>query len=107
MNIVGVESSHGNWIEKNNDGGAQIDIVIDRNDNSINLCELKFYSSVFSIDKKYSLEISNKVELFKKSTKTRKTLFTTFITTFGLADNAYKTQVVQNELTIDNLFIDL
>lgn len=107
LKIGGIITTHGSWIEKNAKKNAQIDLLIDRSDNVINLCEMKFYNSVFTIDKRYAGELANKVNAFVSKTKTKKSVFITFITTYGLTHNKYRTQHVQKELTINDLFIDL
>ena len=84
--------------------GAQIDLLLDRHDECINVCEAKFSTAEFTIDKAYAAEISDKLAIFKTETKTRKTLFLTMITTFGTKDNQYKTGLVQNEVTMNDLF---
>lgn len=104
LKISGINSYHGSWIEKGAQSGAQIDLLIDRDDNIINLCEMKFVNDKFSIDKKYAQEIANKINAFKNSTKTRKNVFITFITSYGLSENKYRNQYVQNELILDELF---
>ena len=106
LKISGINSTHGSWIEKNVQNGAQIDLLIDRDDNVINMCEMKFYNTEYAIDKKYAKEIANKVNTFTSSTKTKKSVFVTFITTYGLITNQYSNQYVQNELTIDHLFVE-
>ena len=83
--------------------GAQIDLVIDRRDKAINLCEAKFYSGEFIIDKAYSLTLRNKAAAFKAATKTRKSLVPTMITTFGIKRNMYSGNI-QQEVTLDDLF---
>jgi hypothetical protein len=107
LKISGINSSHGSWLEKSGKNGAQIDLLIDRDDNVINLCEMKFYNTEFTIDKKYANELAKKANTFSQTTKTKKSLFTTFITTYGLTPNHYKNQYVHNELTMDDLYIDL
>jgi AAA+ ATPase superfamily predicted ATPase len=107
LKIGGIHSTHGSWIEKNSPNSAQIDLLIDRDDNVINLCEMKFYTGPFTIDKKYGGEIAKKVDSFCGNTKTKKSVFATFITTYGVTPNAYSRQYVQNELTMDDLFIEL
>lgn len=107
LKISGINSSNGSWIEKNKDNAAQIDLLIDRDDNVINVCEMKFYNTEYHLDKKYANEIVNKVNNFTIATNTKKSIFVTFITTYGLSKNQYSRQFVQNELTIDDLFIDL
>ena len=83
--------------------GAQIDLLIDRRDKAINLCEAKFYSGEFTIDKDYSLILRNKINAFKTSVKTRKSIVPTMITTFGVKHNIYS-GIVQQEATLDDLF---
>jgi hypothetical protein len=107
LKISGINSIHDSWIEKNKQNGAQIDLIIDRDDNVINLCEMKFHNTEYAIDKKYAAEISNKINAFSLATNTRKNIFVTFITTYGLVNNKYKKQIVQNELTIEHLFAEL
>lgn len=107
LKISGINSSVGSWIEKKSSVNAQIDLLIDRDDNVINLCEIKFYNTKYAIDKKYAFEIANKVNAFTISTKTKKSIFVTFITTYGLSENKYSNQIVQNELTMNHLFVSL
>jgi uncharacterized protein len=85
--------------------GAQIDLVIDRRDQSINLCEMKFYSDTFTIDKKYATTLRQKATIFKEQTKTRKQLFNTLITTYGLHKNKHSIGLVDNVITSEQLFI--
>ena len=107
LKISGIHSVSGSWIEKNTANSAQIDLLIDRDDNVINVCEMKFYKTEFVVDKKYAHEIAGKVNAFCESSKTKKSVFVTFITTYGLVNNQYTRQYVQNELTMDHLFIKL
>ena len=83
--------------------GAQIDLLIDRRDKAINVCEAKFYSSEFAIDKDYSLNLRNKINAFKVAVKTRKAIVPTLITTFGVKHNTYS-GIVQQEVVLDDLF---
>lgn len=84
--------------------GAQIDLLLDRQDVCINICEMKFSNAEFAIDKSYSTELQDKLDIFKTQTKTKKTLFLTMVTTYGTKDNMYKTGLVQNEVTMQDLF---
>lgn len=83
--------------------GAQIDLLIDRRDKAINICEAKFYSGEFAIDKAYSLKLRNKIAAFKSATKTRKAVVPTIVTTFGLKHNMYSGNIKQ-EVELDDLF---
>jgi AAA+ ATPase superfamily predicted ATPase len=106
LQIGGVQSSESSWVKGRNAGGdgAQIDLLIDRADQCINICEIKFSTKPFSIDKKYAGELQNKLMAFRRYTNTRKTLFLTFITTYGLSDNEYRQQLADYEITMDSLF---
>ena len=84
--------------------GTQIDLLIDRNDQTINLCEMKCSTAAFVIDKNYATELNNKRTIFQTETGTRKTIFVTMITTFGVKQNAWYSGQVQNELTMGDLF---
>ena len=84
--------------------GAQIDLLIDRKDATINICEVKFSETEFTIDREYSKKLRQKIEVFKNVTKTRKNIFITMITTFGIAENTYSSDIVSNSLTIECLF---
>ena len=83
--------------------GFQIDLIIDRKDDVINLCECKFYQNEFTIDKAYATKIRQRKQAFKEDTQTRKNIFNTWITNYGLVKNEYYFEVVDQELTIENL----
>jgi len=108
LGIGMVETFHGPWYysaPKNSPGsGAQIDLLIDRKDAAINLCEMKFSESEFTVDAAYAKLLRQKKKVFKDVTKTRKNIFITMITTFGIADNSWSNDIVSNSLTIDCLF---
>ncbi|MBL7758942.1 MAG: ATPase [Chitinophagaceae bacterium] len=84
--------------------GAQIDLLIDRKDQCINLCEIKFSTGEFVIDKKYAAELDQKVKVFTEKTQPRKTIFPTMITTYGVKQNDYYTGRVQAEIKMEQLF---
>lgn len=84
--------------------GAQIDLLIDRADRTINLCEMKFYNSEFTIDAKYANELRNKVEVFRNQTNTRKNIFLTMLTSFGTRENEYSLSLEIIDLKMDVLF---
>ena len=107
LGISSVQTQSSAWLGSDGNEKAQIDLLIDRDDNVINLCEMKFYNTAFSIDKKYANEMVQKMNKFASKTKTKKNLFITFITTYGLLQNQYSKQYVQNELNMDHLFKEL
>ncbi len=83
--------------------GAQIDLLIDRRDRFINICEAKFYGGEFTIQKDYSMNLRNKVEAFRNATGKKKTLVPTMITTFGVKRNMYS-GYIQQQIILDDLF---
>lgn len=85
------------------DKGAQIDMLIDRNDQVITLCEMKFSKHKFSIDEEYDTVLMNKLERFRKETSTKKTIHIALVTTEGLVKNEYYDDV-QNVVVMSNLF---
>lgn len=105
LGISGVQTSISSWRSSLKDKGIQIDLVIDRRDQVINVCEMKFSINPFTINKKYSDELRNKLGSFKEETGTRKSVFLTLITTFGIKSDQYSLGLVQNDLKMDILFI--
>lgn len=104
LGISGIQSSVSCWTGKTKEQGAQVDLVLDRSDRVINLFEMKFSIDAFTIDKKYGDELKKKISVFREQTQTRKAIFLTMITTFGLNRNTHAMAMVQNELTMDALF---
>lgn len=84
--------------------GAQIDLLLDRKDFVINLCEMKYSESEFLIDKAYADNLENKRDVFREQTKTKKSIYLTLVTTFGIKNNEYSKRLIQNSITMDSLF---
>ena len=103
LGISGVLTSAFSWRGDHVGKGAQVDLVIDRSDNIINLCEVKFSSGQYLIDKKQNESMRNKRTAFANSTHTRKAVQTTMITTFGLKKNEYSAEVF-SDVALDDLF---
>ena len=78
-------------------------MLIDRNDQVVNICEMKYSLSEFSIDADYERNLRNKKSVFIEATKTRKAVHLTMVTTYGVRQNAYS-GIVQSEITLDDLF---
>jgi len=106
LGIAGVQSGVSAWATDTTDDydGCQIDLLIDRKDGVINLCEMKFSNSPFIISKTYEANLRNKLAAFQYVSKTRKALHLTFITTFGVVHNK-RYGIVQKEVTLDDLFL--
>lgn len=102
LGISGVQTLVCSW--RNTEKGTQIDLLIDRKDETINICEMKFYKSEFEISKEYEEKLSEKLRIFTEETKTSKSLLLTLITSFGLKQNKHS-DIVQKQITMDELFI--
>ena len=108
IGIAAVQCEVSAWFHKTPEGeerkrGAQIDLLIDRRDRVINICEMKFSIKEFAIDKDYEAVIRNKIETFREESKTKKALQLTMITTYGVERNMYSNRV-QSEVVLDDLF---
>jgi AAA+ ATPase superfamily predicted ATPase len=109
LGIHGIVTNEFSWSQSGslNHEGAQIDLVIDRADNCINIFEMKFHNSTFSITNNDADNIRRKLHLFKENTKTNKNLFFTFLTPFGVKKNKYYLSLNANQLTIEELFMPI
>lgn len=85
--------------------GIQIDILVDRADGVINLCEVKFSIATFKLTSDYKATLQERAATFAAVTKSRKSIFTVLITTYGLANQHEHSDVVQNVITLEDLFL--
>ncbi len=109
LGISAVSTKQSAWrsdaaLLKKGERGAQIDLLIERKDDTINICEMKWSSEPFVITSDYDSELRNKVTAFIRETKTRKTIHTTMVTTYGVKKNMYSDDY-QSEVMLDNLFM--
>lgn len=106
LGISGVFTTSSSFHHKGAEGmrGCQIDLVIDRDDRVINLCEMKWTLEEYIINKAYAAELRQKVALFKHYTGTKKQVFLTLISTFGLLKNEHGASIVSKSLLLDDLF---
>ena len=105
LGISGILSNEYSWFFKgtSNDKGAQIDFVIDRSDNCINIIEVKFYNAAFEITKDYHKTLLNKKELFIEKTKTKKNVFITMVTLNDVKINEYYLSVIANQCNFNQI----
>ncbi len=105
LGIPAVRTRECGFIFKGDDcySGAQIDLLIDRDDNTINICEMKYTNSEYPISAKYAKELQNKIDAFIHCTNTSKSIMLTMITSQGVKKNPYST-IVQKALNLDSLF---
>jgi hypothetical protein len=107
LGISGITTTQSQWVyraQNKEDQGVEIDLIIDRADNCINICEIKFCDSEYTITKEYAKILERKRQIFKDKTQTKKTLFITLITPYGIKQNTHALGIVDNELTMDALF---
>lgn len=106
LGISGIYTEQSVWryASKDGDKGVQIDLLIDRQDSCINICEMKFSTTPFVIDKKYADSLQSKRNVFLEKTATKKTIFMTMLTTFGVKNNEHYLNNVQNQLMMPILF---
>ncbi len=104
LGISGVVSGVCAWRSPTGEGaGTQIDLLIDRDDRVINLCEMKFCEGLFAVDREYDEKLRARREAFRLQTGTRKAIHLTLVTTNGLAETKYR-GVFQSVVTLADLF---
>ena len=91
-------------MEKQEEGGVQIDLLIDRRDDVINLCEMKCTDNAFVIDKGYKDDLKKKMDVFIEEVHPKKAVHLTMITSNGIKHNEYS-DIVQNEIAPETLFL--
>ena len=101
LGISGVVSKQSAWIDQ--EDGVQIDLIIERKDNIVNMCEIKFYSDVFKVDKNYDMLLRKRVSVLSNHLLKKCAIHNTLITTYGIKDNEYKWSF-NSVITMDDLF---
>lgn len=106
LGISGVYTKHSSWKFKGNDAlpGAQIDMVIDRADQIIHLCEAQFTKENYALSNEFAARLRLKKTIFKQATQTKKAVFTTLLTTYPALQNKYYLEEIESEITMDKLF---
>ena len=105
LEIGGVKSSISAWSVKGDDThrGAQIDMLISRQDNVVNLCEMKFAGNIYTIDRDEEIKLRNRIEALKTSLSRKQTVHLTMVTTYGVAQGKHS-GIVQRQVVMDDLF---
>jgi AAA+ ATPase superfamily predicted ATPase len=88
-----------------NDQGVQIDLLIERKDAVINICEIKYSNKKFVIEKQYADNLRKKLQIFHEKTKTTSQLILTFISANGMKRNHYYHDLVTNDIDINCFFV--
>lgn len=104
LGISGILSNCQSWVGTDGTEKGQIDLLIERRDRVINLCEMKFSSGEYVITKEYKEKLVKRRELFRRVTGTKYALHLTMITSYGVKNNA-NSNVIQSQVTMDDLFV--
>ena len=106
LGIAGVETVEGSWARgaAGDLDGTQVDLVIERADRSVNLCEMKFSESELVIDKALARELERKRDAYRAAFGDRKATFLTLISTYGIRANDHSQRLGVRSLTMDALF---
>jgi uncharacterized protein len=104
LQIGGVNTYVYSWYGTNDEKKAQIDILLDRDDNTITAIECKYYKEPFAITTRYSQELWSKINVFRSSTGTDKNILFCFISLNGMKQNSLYHELVDNDLDINALF---
>jgi uncharacterized protein len=107
LGISGIYTETSSYYHKGNEEseGFQLDMLIDRADRAINLCEIKFYNDDFPMTDEFATQLRQRRELFRSLTKTKKALFNTLITTYGVKHSKSSRGQTDNVITMDKLFV--
>lgn len=103
LGVDRIHTEYSSWRSSDTTSGAQIDLVISRADNMINICEAKYSASEYALSKEESMKLIHRMEQFRKETDTKKGTFITLITTHGLAKNTWH-DTVNSVITMEDLF---
>ena len=105
LNILGVSSTHSGWALRGDEDveGTQIDLLINRKDNVVNMCEMKFYSEPFAVNKTCHAKLVHRLNVLAERLPRKSTVQPVLVTTEGLVYNEYS-GIFQNTVTLDDLF---
>ena len=104
LGIDRIGTEYYSWRSKTSENGSQIDLLIERADRIINLCEIKYSTTPYSIDKSEEMKLRIRQSDFAEETGTKYAIFPTMITNYGIRKNAYS-GYIQAEVTLDDLFL--
>ena len=103
LGITAISTETSSWRSRKSTPGAQVDLLFDRKDGIINLCELKYSKAEYSISAKEETNLRNKAAVFEMETRTKKAVHLTMVTTFGIAKNSHS-GIIHSDVTLDALF---
>ena len=103
LGVAAISTEISSWRSRRSSPGAQIDLLIDRKDGIINLCEIKYSKAEYTISAAEEKQLRNKIAVFEAETRTKKSVHLTMVTTFGVNHNRHS-GIIRSEVTLDNLF---
>ena len=103
LGISSISTETSSWRSRSSSPGAQVDLLFDRKDGIINLCEVKYSKSEYSISAKEETNLRNKIASFEAETKTKKVVHLTMITTYGIVNNRHS-GIIHSDIKLDSLF---
>ena len=108
LDLDSIHSQVGSWRflpkKGKEDSGAQIDLIFDREDGVVTLCEIKYSDKIFIMDKSFSRSLAKKMNIFEQHYPTDKQIFFCIITTRGAKQTVWSEEIVQNEISLEDLF---
>lgn len=106
LGISGIMANIFSWHIKANETnpGVQIDLLIDRSDNVINLCEMKYAPNGYIMTAAALNNINTKVAVLQQHVSARKFISPVLITSNGIIRNKYS-EAIQQSVTAEQLFL--
>lgn len=104
LGLGAVNTTQSGWQDSSPEGKAEIDLVIDRADRCINLCEIKYWQGQFRLDKQIAEQLERKRKIFQVATASKKSFFTTLITPYGTEEAGQYHYIIDQQITLDDLF---
>jgi len=108
LDLVGISCETGSWRhipkQKSIEQGAQVDLLFDRDDGVITLCEIKYSDKIFVVDKAYAKQLANKIEVFEKHSLTKKKIELVMITFVGMRDTIWSEELIVNDVIFEELY---
>ena len=103
LGIAAVSCETSSWRSVKSLPGVQVDLLIDRKDGIINLCEMKYSKAEYAITKKEEEQLRNRIAAFEAEARTKKAVHLTMVTTYGITRNSHA-DIVQSEVKLEDLF---
>ncbi|MDN3506045.1 MAG: ATP-binding protein [Simkaniaceae bacterium] len=107
LDLEGIHAEVGSWRfapkKGGSEAGAQIDLLIDREDGLITICEIKYSQNLFAIDKSCARSLINKIEVFEKHFSTKKQVSLTMITLYGVKESPWASELVDDDIAFAEL----